>query len=384
MKTHKTLLFILTVILALGLAACGSGGGDATPEPAAPTAAASSADTQTADEPAAAPATKSPAPTAKPTLAAAPTDASAAQTDETLNLADRASGLKNLKSYRLTWISEWTPGDATQKPVQMKWTQETVTDPPAQYIAWSGTNTNPAAGAAAADEMVSQMWHIGPTTYMLMSANGESQCMAITQDEADTEAPFDPSLLGDIENAKYVGRETVNGMRTKHYVYDTIGFAMLGADKVKGDAWVAEDGNYMVKEVLTWEGGAGPFSGLAQDEAKGKGSWTWELSQINEKFTIEPPEECLNPAGDAALPMPPGAKSTMQTTQMAQYTLAMPVADVVKFYKNEMPAAGWSLEGDPTETDGLAMLAFTKDGKTANIMITGGDNNGSVVIVTVE
>ncbi len=302
MMTHKTLLLILTVILALGLAACGSGGDDATPEPAAPTTAASSADTETADEPAAA-ATQAPAPTAKPTLAPAPTDAPAAAEEEPLNLTDRVSGLEDLKSYRLTWTSEWTPEDPTKKPMQMTWTQEFTTDPSAQSIAWSGSSE-----ATGGEETISRMWRIGPTTYMMFDKDEETQCMAITQDEEDADPPFDPSLLGGVEDAKYVGRETVNGIRTKHYVYDSTGFALLGADQVSGDVWVAEDGGYMVKEMLTWEGGAGLFSMAAQDEAKGKGSWTWELSDINAQFTIEPPEECLNPAGDAALPDAAGCK----------------------------------------------------------------------------
>ena len=30
-----------------------------------------------------------------------------------------------------------------------------------------------------------------------------------------------PSMLGSIEDAKYVGRETINGIPTKHYKYDS-------------------------------------------------------------------------------------------------------------------------------------------------------------------
>ena len=374
---HRTLLLVISFSIVLSLAACGSRGDDATPAPAEP-AAAQSGDTQSAEDPAAAP-TKAPEPTvaAEPIATQVPTSTPVSEEEEALSLADRSSGLGQLRSYRLKWVSEWVPDDATKDPMTMEWTQEYVADPSAQYLEWRATNLE---DAPAEETMLSRMWRIGPTTYMLMGAGDEAQCIGITQEEDVAEPPFDPSLLGGLEGAKYAGRETVNGIRTKHYTYDKIAFTLLGADSVSGEVWVADDGGYMVKEVLAWEGSGGPFT--SQTEDKGKGTWTWELTDVNEPITIEPPEECLSPAGQADLPVLPDAQSRMQSPMGTQYASKTSVADAVKFYQAEMPAAGWQPEDEPTIMGEIAMLSYVKDDQKVSIMITGDGEGGSMVIVS--
>ena len=45
-------------------------------------------------------------------------------------------------------------------------------------------------------------------------------------------------------------------------------------------------------------------------------------------------------------------------------------ADVVQFYKTEMPNNGWQPSGEPTEMEGVAMLDYSKDNRKAQVMIT--------------
>jgi hypothetical protein len=255
--------------------------------------------------------------------------------------------------------------------------QEYVAEPSAQYLEWRVTNLE---DASAEETMLSRVWRIGPTTYMLMGSGDEAQCIGITGEEDRAEPPFDPGLLGGLEGAKYVGRETVNGIPTKHYTYDKIAFTLLGADSVSGEVWVADDGGYMVKEVLTWEGGGGLFA--SQTESKGKGTWTWELTDVNQPITIEPPEECLSPAGQADLPVLPDAQSRMQSPMGTQYASKTSVADAVKFYQAEMPAAGWQPGDEPTIMGEMAVLSYLKDDQKVSIMITGDGEGGSMVIVS--
>ena len=66
-------------------------------------------------------------------------------------------------------------------------------------------------------------------------------------------------MLGSIEDAKYVGRETINGIPTKHYKYNSKTGMLTALGEVSGETWVAIDGGYVVKDTVTWKGGGGLF-----------------------------------------------------------------------------------------------------------------------------
>ena len=64
-------------------------------------------------------------------------------------------------------------------------------------------------------------------------------------------------------------------------------------------------------------------------------------------------------------------------------------ADVVSFYKAEMPDQGWTLStSDPgVETDAAVVLYYTKDGRKATLSIASGASSGTnqtVVSITLE
>ena len=66
-------------------------------------------------------------------------------------------------------------------------------------------------------------------------------------------------MLGSLSGAKYAGTETVNGIRSNRYTYDEKAANRADLGKVAGEIWVAADGGYVVKDTVSWEGGAIPF-----------------------------------------------------------------------------------------------------------------------------
>ena len=329
---------------------------------------------------------------ASPTEAADTTQATQTGSDQTassntggqgdentsLNLSAEEAALKNLKSYKTTWSFQWT-GQEDGKDHTIEWlsAEAYTADPPATHTKFeSSDSAQPAQGGTM------EFYQIGSKSYMVSQQDGKPQCTAFTSEDNKPEGSFlNRGAFGSISSGRLVGTETVNGVRAKHYRYDEKSTGVNLFDKLNGDVWVAEDGGYVVKDSAQWEGRLfGMLSG-SNPNAVGKGSWTQEVTDINQPFQITPPDGCEN----AAEGLPTMADATEQSSfgAMTTYKSASKLADVAKFYQTEMPKAGWQEAGDAQVTDGFASLTFTKDGKKANVILTTEESKVNVMI-TVE
>ena len=89
-----------------------------------------------------------------------------------------------------------------------------------------------------------------------------------------------------------------------------------------------------------------------------------------------PPVETLEelPAGfPGDMPVYPGAKTIQgarrgSTEKMAVFEAEASPAEVADYYKRELLAQGWSLEGE-VELDGETMISVEKGGRKAGVMI---------------
>jgi hypothetical protein len=373
MTRRYWLLLTLTILLALTLTACGSKGNDTPPvkETTAPAAQATVRSSAAANEP-----------TAEPTMAAEvvltdePTEAPAATPeDESLSLASRDTGLDALTSYRLSWHAEWKSMDQGKADQgAWDWIEEYTSDPKAHHLSMSTPDSSDPTKTSAFE-----MWQIGDTSYM---KNGADQtCTSFSSEGAGNDiqkGTFNPSMLGSIEDAKYVGRDTVNGIPTKHYKYNSKSGMLAALGEASGETWVATDGGYVVKDMVKWTGGGGLFGLGASTTATGDGSWTWELSDANKPFEIKPPAGCEGSQLD--LPMMPDASEKSRFGDMISYKTAGKPADVATFYKKELAAAGWKPEGDPTEMGDVVMLNYAKDDQKLGVMITASDGAMQVIL----
>lgn len=320
--------------------------------------------------------TSTPAATAKPGAAA--TLAPGGGDDKPLSLNDRQTGLDKLKSYRMKWLAEWKSTEVTStQAVTWNWVEEYVAKPEALHLTWKLTDSKEKNQNS---EM--EIWQIDNATYMLQKdATGKGQCISFSSDDQKnqlTKGLFSPNALGNVKDAKYVDSPTVNGLKTKRYKYDEKGFALFGAAKVAGEIWVAVDGEFVVKETLTWSGAAGLFGINAKE--KGDGKWTWEITDVNQAITIKAPENCGGASSD--IPMMKDATEKNRFGDTTMYKSATKLADVAKFYQKEMAAAGWKASGEAEITDEFAQLEFTKGDKKAEIMLTN-DNGSTQVIINV-
>ena len=309
------------------------------------------------------------APTAEPTEAPAATPE-----DESLSLASRDTGLDALTSYRLTWHAEWKSTDqGKEEQGTWDWTEEYTSDPKARHLSMSIPDSSDTARTGAFE-----MWQIGDTSYM--KSGEDAECMSFSTEGAEKDiqkGTFSPSMLGSIEDAKYVGRETINGIPTKHYKYNSKTGMLTALGEVSGETWVAIDGGYVVKDTVKWKGGGG-FFGLGSNTATGEGTWTWALSDANKPFEIKPPDGCEGSQLD--LPIMADATEKSRFGDIITYKTAGKPADVATFYKEELAAAGWKPEGEPTEMGEVVILNFAKDDLKLNVMISASEGATQVML----
>ena len=365
----KKFYILLLSILILSLVACG---GDQEEDKPPATSAPESTAVESAPEPTAEPPQASSEDTSADTSADTSTDEPAAdETEESsgLNLAalqtnPEALGGGPLDSYRLraTWrVEPKGEEDASVESLEMEVAY--TSDPQAQEISMGD-----AAGGFATN-----MIQIGDRMWI---QTGEQWIEVSSEETAQFDqmlTSFDAVTAGLSGDAKLVGEEELNGVATRHYTFDEsiLGLGMGAYESLKGDVWVAIEGDYAVKYLFD-----------AEDE-ESIVHWEWEVYDINAPFTIEPPAEAEGARDD--IPVMPDATERTAFGAMVSYETPSDMATVADFYKAQMPAQGWAFEeGSSTITDQFTMLNFVKEGERSNIMLSPGDSGGTAVVIQVS
>jgi hypothetical protein len=368
MKNLK-LLVVVAIVVVMAMSACGGDKG-AAPKPPESTAV---SETISNERPAAPTDVKVAEATAVP-----PDKGQAAQAGEQdLSLDSVSGGLANLKSYKSTIDMRFTGKDAQGQAVESSFTmaEEFTSEPRAQRILWASSE---AKGGQPATSTSWETITIGQTSYIISTDAGGAQTCAVvsSSDATPPEQTLSADMWGSVSGASYVNTETVNGVSAKHYAWKDTAFGILGYTGGKGETWVAVDGGYVVKQRIEVTG-KGTFLGGTDQE--GTSTWEWNVTDANGSFQIQPPEDCES--ATAGLPIMADAAEQSTFGDTTTYNSPSALADVVSFYKSEMPKAGWQASGTPTELEGLAILEFTKEGSTASVMITWDDSSKKTSVV---
>ena len=353
-----SLLALAALLVALVLAACG--GGTTATQPTQGTS-----ETQGTTSSTQATATKAVAGAGATSVTSA--DVVATEPSEADLSLDSVSGqLAQLKSYKSRLYMSFSGKDAQGQAVNNSWDMEEafIVDPPAQRVKWTSSEQK---GDEPATITGYEMINIGQTAYSItQDASGTPTCMAISSaDATPPTSSLSADMWGSVSDAKYVGTDAVNGVRTKHYSWKEGSLATFGFGSGKGETWVAVDGGYVVKQRIE---ATGKGIWLAGADQEGTTTWEYDVTDANGSFTIEPPAGCESAAGD--IPVMADATDKATIGDLVTYTSASAFADVVSFYKTEMAKAGWQPSGTPTEMECLAMLEFTKENKTAALSIS--------------
>jgi len=397
MKFAKCLLiFAILAAMVLPLAACGGekeAGTSPTQAAQAPTNTVPPAPTNTplpkpTDTPPPPPPTDTPPPppptdTPPPEAAEEPLDVSG---------LEKATDLNSFRSrFEISWQGTYT--DGTPANGSMVVAVEFVREPKAEHLTISGDFAGmKELGVEPAGAL--EMYVVGDTMYtnlfgswMQMPAQegglGAEEMAFTTTDK----------MLEGLEKPKYEGKETYNGIQTKHYSFDERSFKPenlsegMKIDKATGNLYIAVEGNYLVHMDLTLSGSGLELPMGQEGQVVQNGSMTikTDLSDINQPITIQVPEEALQTSGAPQdIPVPADAEGLSNAFGMITFTSASTPQQIADFYKAEMPKNGWT-ESNAEEFSGMYTLEYTKEGRTASFIISTDSTTGKTsVLITVK
>jgi hypothetical protein len=274
-------------------------------------------------------------------------------------LADPMLGLAELKSYHVSFHQDVTgtkDGKAYEHHTHIELTR-TFGD--SDYLRdLQGTERTTSNFRAI---------QVGQAVYRWDSLQGSCQGGegALLQDEI-----LDPAeLLLPVLHTTRVGTETINQIPAIHYQFDQNALPiMVPKPAAKGDLWLAEDGNYLIKYELTAQGNA--------NGVEGSESWTYELSQVNAVTAITLPQGC-DPV-PVEIPAMPDAQTVNRYSGWMLYQTSSSVSQVAVFYYQQLGSLGWTMDtmkptGDLKTPYGLT---FRKGDLILSIMMDMAESGG--------
>lgn len=386
----RSLSLLILIVLLFVAAACGGGNEE-------PAASATTAPTSAAQQGSPAQQPEQPAATNTPVPATAtplpPTATPAAEEEVTLS-EEQLAALEALDSYRLVvnYTSKGTDSDGNPIDDSAEIVTEYVKDPEARRMTMTfSDSTDP---SAAPNSM--ETYQIGQDMYMY---GGEDVGWLRISTE---ESPFaDPelsmltsgSIFSDLDQMRRVRPDqAINGIDSRHYQYDEKVLGKIFGDEMNnitanGDVWVAKDGGFVTKYLLTVKVNEGSGGLFDPNMTTGTIEMSFELQDVNEDITIELPEEAMASANlsgfDGPFPMPEGSSVQAASSSFTIINSDTPVADAITFYDAALADLGWTKDeqGSMAMGEDMASLAFAKDGVQLSLIITLDSNSGKTQIM---
>ena len=360
-------IVVLSLLLLSLTLACATLTGKSTPEPSAPTPPPATKDTPVPKQD-------------DDNAATAPTPTTAPDDDtggDEKSLDIDADALSKLDSYRMRMVWHFTDNDGTTQTFTIE--QKATRDPEAQHMVMSSED----------GESIEYI-QIGDTQWVrfgddwMQSTGGQDGDMG----EFDDFLGGPSDMLSDINDSDYedLGKETVNGIKTRHLRIDAKYWGAMGdldPDNIKkgvADVWIADERNlpeFIVRMEMEVEG-------KVEDE-EGKLELTWEVSDVNKPLTIEPPAEAADMGLPDDLPLCPNSSDLTTMGTMSMFSCEGKVADVNDFYTEQLTDLGWE-KTQSAEVDNMFTSSWEKDGETIQLTVMENEDTGgaSVMLVTGE
>lgn len=246
---------------------------------------------------------------------------------------DPTEALTSLSSYKATLIISFNgTRDGNPETWSATYVILTTTQPVARFITMDTTGTETARLIQI--EMDGAQY----------KKSGDKNCVADSLIEGQ---PFDEpaSFLRGVVGAETSGSDLTNGIATNRYTFDQRALGEQGITESTGELWVASEGGYLVKYLLTTK---------ADENYLGEGidgtvTWDYQINEINSITSIDLPADCP-PALPQNIPMMQDATNVEDFFSVIDYQTASTPKDVIAFYEEEMSLLGWN---KPDATSGL-------------------------------
>jgi hypothetical protein len=283
-------------------------------------------------------------------------------------LSDPKTGLSGLASYKATLTVAF---DGTQDGQPSKSSRKYVMlaskDP--AFRQW---NIDTAAGAAGSTS--EYMAELEGADY---DAQSKDACTASPiepgQSLSDTLEPA--GFLHFVVGAEAAGSGKANGVPADHYKFDEHALGQENLTQSTGELWIASDGGYVVKYLLTSTAGEDYFG----TGTEGTVTWDYEVTDIGKPVKLSLPPGC--PGGMVDAPLLPDPSNELNSPGLLSYQTSSSLADAAAFYEKQMPDLGWKPVGDPDVSDVRISMLFQQSNENLSIVIADDSGATSVNIV---
>jgi len=291
------------------------------------------------------------------------------------------NALDKLDSYRMTVEFRFENADGTteEHTIEIAHTRE----PAAEHTIMSGMMGEEQSGDI-------EIIHIGSQQWMRMGEEWiYSEVQGSEEDFIGDSAGIEEFDMEDLADAKDLGKDTVNGIRCRHYELDeeSAVFAKGVLDgemeEAHGDIWIAEERGlpaYMVRYELE------ATSTATDENPLEKFFVTMNVTDVNTDITIEPPAGAEASAGTGGtgdsgdIPVMENAQNKTVMGDIIVYETASDFQSVVDFYVTEMEAEGWTKSGTIMNMENMLMESWTKGARSLQLNIAGEEGSGTVAV----
>jgi hypothetical protein len=285
----------------------------------------------------------------------------------TFNYLAPVSRLSGLQSYTSTLTLSFSGTEAGQlSEWSNTYTMVSVREPAARQLTFE-------APSDEADEATVAVYRaeINGLSY---ERRGDAACRTSAVFAADALAErWEPAtFLPGITGATESGTETVNGVAATRYDFDQRAFGSLPESASTGQIWIASEGGFVVRYLLTTTAGAEYFG----DGSEGTLEVDYEVTDVNAAPAIALPAECSEQLPDA--PMLPGATDVVGAADYVSYTTASSVDEAVAFYHDQLTALGWTSLSEPSVAETATIETFQRDGEQLLVIVSATDAGTAV------
>lgn len=289
-----------------------------------------------------------------------------------------SDGLDQLDSYRATISYEMEKDDGTEESFSLE--QAATRDPAAQHLTMSSAD-----GDIEYIQIEDQMWIRFGEEWM----QGSADTADMDDDGFASMLTSSDDWISDVDEGdyEYLGKETVNGIKTRHYrvEYSEGWMGMLDQADADGDidsgvadVWIANEPDlpeFIVRYRVELEGtldGEESTITLAQD-----------VTEVNEDVKIVAPEGVAMGGLPEGVPVYPGATDVTSFGGMNSFTVPDAVETVNDFYTEALTDAGWEEGADGFDMENMVSSTWSKDSEELSLTISGDDDGVVTVLILV-
>ncbi len=215
------------------------------------------------------------------------------------------------------------------------------------------------------------------TNGMRFEVLGAGECLVggLAGAEPLAEAWEPARMLSPLRGAEAAGQAEIEGQVASRYTFDARARGEAGWVETSGEVLVAAESGLVLRYTATTEGGQDYFG----EGVEGTLTWEYVLSEIGQPQAIQLPAAC--PQALASLPLPADAAGFDFASDIASFTTASAMEEVLTSYGEHLLNQGWEPVGAPQIGEQAALASYQKDDQQILVMASPVEGGTAVILI---